>query len=264
MSLTKGTAPFSGTPAGRFNVAIEPSTGSVLFWNPVPQRIRGVFAGETVVDSERAHLLHESGHIPVYYFPEEDVRGDLLDSSGTHTHCPHKGEASYRTLRVGERTAVDALWTYPEPIEDAAFLRGHVAFYWGELYEWYADDERLIVHARDPFTRIDVYPLSRRVRVLRDGEVLAESDRALALYETGLVTRYYFPREDVRLELAEESDSHTGCAYKGFASYYNVRVGARLHKDLAWYYPEPQHDAERVRDMIAFWNERVDIEVDPE
>jgi uncharacterized protein (DUF427 family) len=263
MSLTKGTAPFSGTPAGRFNVAIEPSTGSVLFWNPVPQRIRGVFAGETVVDSERAHLLHETGHIPVYYFPEEDVRGDLLDPSETHTHCPHKGEASYRTLRVGDRTAVDALWTYPEPIEDADFLHGHVAFYWSELDAWYADDERLIVHARDPFTRIDVYPVSRRLRVLRDGEVLADSDRALALYETGLVTRYYVPREDVRLKLVEESDSHTGCAYKGFASYYHVRVGQRLHKDLAWYYPEPQHDAVRVRDMIAFWNERVDIELGP-
>ena len=261
MSLTKGTAPFSGHAAGRFNVPIEPATGSVLYWNPVPQRIRATFGGETVVDSESAHLLHETGHIPVYYFPEDDVRSGLFEPSPTHTHCPHKGEASYRTLRVGDRTAADALWYYPEPIESAEFLRGHVAFYWKELDEWFADEKRLIVHARDPFTRIDVYPVGRRVRVLRDGEVLADSTRALALYETGLLTRYYFPREDLRGELFEESDSHTGCAYKGIASYLHARVGERLHNDLAWFYPDPQRDAEPVRDLVAFWNERVDIEV---
>jgi uncharacterized protein (DUF427 family) len=261
MSLTKGTSPFSKQPAGSFNVPIEPETGAVLFWNPVGQRLRAVFAGETVFDTRRAKLLHETDLIPVYYVPEEDVRAELFEPSSKHTHCPHKGDASYRTLRVGDRVAEDALWFYPEPIEHAGFLRGHVAFYWDKLDAWYADGEELIVHARDPFTRIDVYPVTERVRVLRDGEVIADSTRARALYETGLVTRYYFPRDDVRMELLEESDSHTGCAYKGIASYHHVRTGGRLHKDLAWNYPEPLRDGEPVRDLIAFWNERVDIEV---
>jgi uncharacterized protein (DUF427 family) len=261
MSLTRGTAPFSKEPAGRFNVPIEPATGAVLFWNPVAQRIRATFAGETVLDTKRAKLLHETGLIPVYYVPEEDVRLDLFEPSQTHTHCPHKGEASYRTLHAGDRVAEDALWYYPEPLAPADFLRGHVAFYWDKLDAWFADDQELVAHARDPFTRIDVHRVTERVRVLRDGEVLADSTNARALYETGLVTRYYFPREDVRAELLEESDTHTRCAYKGIASYYHVRLGGRLHEDLVWYYPEPLRDGEPIRDLLAFWNDRVDIEV---
>jgi len=264
MSLTVGKGPFADEPAGRFNLEIEPPTGSVLFFDPVPQRIRALFAGETVVDSKRAKLLHETGHLPVYYFPLEDVRTDLLERADTHTHCPHKGEASYWSLAVGARSAPDAVWGYEEPIEPASFLRGHVAVYWHVPDEWFAEDEQLFGHPRDPYSRIDVYRTSRRVRVAVGGEVVAESVRTRALFETGLPTRYYFPPEDVRLDLLDPSPKRTRCAYKGSASYWHVRAGGELHDDLAWTYPDPQHDAEPVRDLIAFFNERVDLDVDGE
>ena len=264
MSLTVGKGPFADEPAGRFNLEIEPPTGSVLFFDPVPQRIRALFAGETVVDSKRAKLLHETGHLPVYYFPLEDVRTDLLERTDTHTHCPHKGEASYWSLTVGARSAPDAVWGYEEPIEPASFLRGHVAVYWHVPDEWFAEDEQLFGHPRDPYSRIDVYRTSRRVRVTVGGEVVAESVRTRALFETGLPTRYYFPPEDVRLDLLDPSPKRTRCAYKGSASYWHVRAGGELHDDLAWTYPDPQHDAEPVRDLIAFFNERVDLDVDGE
>jgi uncharacterized protein (DUF427 family) len=264
MSLTVGKGPFADEPAGRFNLEIEPPTGSVLFFDPVPQRIRALFAGETVVDSKRAKLLHETGHLPVYYFPLEDVRTDLLERTDTHTHCPHKGEASYWSLTVGARSAPDAVWGYEEPIEPASFLRGHVAVYWHVPDEWFAEDEQLFGHPRDPYSRIDVYRTSRRVCVTVGGEVVAESVRTRALFETGLPTRYYFPPEDVRLDLLDPSPKRTRCAYKGSASYWHVRAGGELHDDLAWTYPDPQHDAEPVRDLIAFFNERVDLEVDGE
>jgi uncharacterized protein (DUF427 family) len=262
MSLTVGTGPFGAAPAGRFNLEIEPPTGAVLFWDPVPQRIRGVFGGETVVDSTNARLLHETRHLPVYYFPEGEVRMDLLDPSEKTSHCPHKGDARYWTLRAGGRTAPDAAWAYPSPIEPAFFLSGHVAFYWNALDEWFAEDEQLFGHPRDPYSRIDVYRTTRRVRVLLDGEVVADSIRAKALFETGLPTRYYFPPDDVRLDLLEPSSTRTRCAYKGSASYWHVRVGDAVHDDVAWSYPLPQHDAAPVRDLIAFFDERVDIEVD--
>jgi uncharacterized protein (DUF427 family) len=264
MSLTVGKGPFADEPAGRFNLEIEPPTGSVLFFDPVPQRIRALFAGETVVDSKRAKLLHETGHLPVYYFPLEDVRTDLLERTDTHTHCPHKGEASYWSLAVGARSAPDAVWAYEEPIEPASFLRGHVAVYWHVPDEWFAEDEQLFGHPRDPYSRIDVYRTSRRVRVAVGGEVVAESVRTRALFETGLPTRYYFPPEDVRLDLLDPSPKRTRCAYKGSASYWHVRAGGELHDDLAWTYPDPQHDAAPVRDLIAFFNERVDLDVDGE
>jgi uncharacterized protein (DUF427 family) len=264
MSLTVGKGPFADEPAGRFNLEIEPPTGSVLFFDPVPQRIRALFAGETVVDSKRAKLLHETGHLPVYYFPLEDVRTDLLERTDTHTHCPHKGEASYWSLTVGARSAPDAVWGYEEPIEPASFLRGHAAVYWHVPDEWFAEDEQLFGHPRDPYSRIDVYRTSRRVRVTVGSEVVAESVRTRALFETGLPTRYYFPPEDVRLDLLDPSPKRTRCAYKGSASYWHVRAGGELHDDLAWTYPDPQHDAEPVRDLIAFFNERVDLDVDGE
>ena len=264
MALTAANGPFSGRSPGRFNFEVESPTGSVLFFEPVPQRIRAVFEGATVVDTTRAKLLHESGHLPVYYVPDEDVRRDLLVPSEKRTRCPHKGEARYWSLRCGDRTAEDAAWFYPEQIGPASFLAGHVAFYWNAIDEWFAEDEQLHGHARDPYARIDVYPTSRHVRILLEGEVLADTVRARALFESNLPTRWYVPQEDVRTDLLETSATRTRCAYKGSASHFHARAGGALHEDVAWSYPEPQHDAERVRDYIAFYNERVEVELDGE
>ena len=198
----------------------------------------------------------------MYYVPEEDLRRDLLEPSDKHTLCPHKGEASYRSLRVGDRFEPDAVWTYPQPIEPAAFLGGHAAFYWKKLDEWFVEDEQVFGHPRDPYHRIDTYRTSRPVQVSVDGEVLAESTRAVALFESGLPSRFYLPAEDVRMDLLEPSKKKTRCAYKGVASYWHVRVGDTLHEDLAWTYEEPDDDGRAIRGLICFFNERVDLEVD--
>jgi uncharacterized protein (DUF427 family) len=258
MSLTVGTGPFSGKPAGRFNFEVETPTGAVLFWDPVPQRIRAFFAEACVFDTTNAKLLHETKHLPVYYIPDEDVDGDALEPSAKTSHCPHKGDARYWSIRVGGRLAQDAAWGYEQPIAAASFLVGHKAFYWNELDEWFAEDEQLYGHPRDPYSRIDVHRSTRRVRVVLNGEILADSVRAKALFETALPTRWYFPPEDVRLDLLVPSSTVTRCAYKGLASHFS----AGGHEDVAWAYPDPQHDAEPVRDLIAFYDERVDIEVD--
>jgi uncharacterized protein (DUF427 family) len=263
MPLTVGTGPFGKHPAGRFNTSIDPP-GRILFWDPVPHRVRARFAGETIVDSTNVKLLHETGYLPVYYFPEEDLRADLLEPSGHSTNCPFKGDASYRSIRVGDRVAENAVWAYPEPIESAPFLAGHAALLWDALDEWWVEDEQAFGHARDPYSRIDVYPTSRRVRVLIDGEVVADTTRANILFEASLPPRYYLPEEDVRMELLEPSAKQSRCAYKGLASYWHVRVGEQLHEDVVWTYRDPGHDAEPVRDRLCFYNERVDIEVDGE
>jgi uncharacterized protein (DUF427 family) len=264
MGLTSGTGPFGHRPAGQFNFTPDPPTGSVLYFDPVPYRLRGFVGGEPVFDTLGAKLLYETAHLPVYYVPEEDLRHELLEPSDKHTHCPHKGDASYRSIRVGARFAEDAVWTYPEPIAPAAFLAGHAAFYWGKLDEWFVEDEQVFGHPRDPYARIDTYRTTRPVRVSVDGEVIAESTRAIALFETGLPPRFYLPAEDVRMDLLEPSETKTRCAYKGVASYWHVRVGDTLHEDLAWTYPEPERDAQAIGDLICFFNERVDLEVDGE
>jgi len=143
-------------------------------------------------------------------------------------------------------------------------MEGYVTVAWNSLEEWWEEDERVIVHPRDPYHRIDTFAMSRHIRVSLDGQVLADSSRALALFEASLPVRYYLPFRDVRLDHLVASDTVTQCAYKGTASHWSARVGDTVHPDVAWTYegPDVQRDAEAVRGRICFYNERTDIEVD--
>ena len=254
MSLTMGTGPFGHAPAGTFNFP-TPDKGAI-FLDVIPRRVRGLKDRETVVDSKRVHMLHESRILPVWYFPQEDVRMDLLRETGHTTHCPWKGDSRYYAFGDVEKAA----WTYPKPIAGMERLEGLIAFHFDALDEWLEEDEPVIGHPRDPFHRIDVNRSSRHVKVSLDGRTLAESDRPLALFETGLPTRWYFPREDVNMDLLQPSETRTICAYKGRASTFS----SGAHDDIAWTYSEPEREVEPIRDRIAFYNEFVDVELDGE
>jgi uncharacterized protein (DUF427 family) len=263
VGLTSGTGPFGREPAGTFNREMPPRKG-LIYVEDFPRRIRARLAGETVVDSTHAKLLHESGLLPVLYFPEAEVRMDLLEPSELVTHCPWKGDARHHTLSAGGTVAENVAWGYPEPLEGAPPLAGLLAFYWDRMDEWLEEDEPLAVHVRDPYTRTDVLDSSRSIRVEIAGDTVAETTRARVLFETGLPPRWYIPREDVRTDLLVPSETRTGCAYKGYAAYHSVQAGAELVEDVVWHYPEPLRDAERIRDRLCFFNERVDLFVDGE
>jgi uncharacterized protein (DUF427 family) len=102
------------------------------------------------------------------------------------------------------------------------------------------------------------------VRVELAGEVLAESERPRVLFETMLPERFYLPPEDVRFDLLTPTDSATSCAYKGTARYWSYAAAGDLGVDICWQYPEPLDDADKIRGMVAFFNERVDLTVDGE
>jgi uncharacterized protein (DUF427 family) len=263
MSLTVGTAPFGQRPAGVFNFEL-PRRKGLIYFEDSPRRIRARFADEIVVDSRHARMLHEHGLLPIYYFPRDEVRMNLLEPTDHSTHCPWKGDASYWSVRVGDRVAENAVWGYPEPVDGAPPLADYLAFYWNRMDEWFEEDEPAIVHARDPYHRVDVLESSRHVRVSVHGELIAETRRPLALFENGLPARWYFRPDDVRSEFLIPSDTQTGCAYKGFASYYSVRAGGEEEQDLIWCYGDPRPEVERIAGYLAFFNERVDLEVDGE
>jgi uncharacterized protein (DUF427 family) len=262
VSLTLGPGPLGNQPAGIYNREF-PAGDGLLYLEPSPRRIRGQSGREIVVDSRHAYLLYEHGCLPIYMFPREEVRTELLESSERRTESANKGPAQWWDLRLGERLVESAAWTYPAAPSDAPPLDGLIAFRWDALEMWFEEDEPAIVHARDPYHRVDVLETSRRVRISLDGELLADTDRGRVIFETGLPPRWYVPREDVRAELIQ-SDKRTGCAYKGFASYYSLRVGDRLQEDLAWSYEEPRREAVPIAGMVAFFNERVDLELDGE
>ena len=225
---------------------------------PSPRRVRAVIGGETIADSTRMSLLHEANHLPVYYFPLEDVRLDLMAKTDTSTHCPYKGDASYWSLTLGGRAVDDILWSYETPFDEVPELAGLAAFYWKKVDRWYEEDEEIFVHARDPYKRIDAIPSSREVRVVLGGETVAQTAAAHFLFETRLPVRYYIPRQDVRMDLLAATDSATRCPYKGEAVYWSAAIGGRSHEDIVWSYPDPISECPKIRDLMCFYNENVD------
>jgi uncharacterized protein (DUF427 family) len=228
----------------------------VISVEPCPKRVRTVFGDVTIADSTRVLLLLESKHLPVYYFPVEDVRMDLLEPTEHATHCPYKGDASYWSIKVDGRLAEDAVWGYQDPLPERADIKGHVAFYWNKVDAWFEEDDEVFVHPRDPYHRVDVLNSSRRVRVVVGDHTVADSTRPRILFETGLPTRYYLPRADVRMDLLEPTDTSTQCPYKGVASYWRMRGG--LDRDVCWTYRFPIPECPKIEDLVCFFNERVD------
>lgn len=262
MALTVGTGPFGRSPAGGFNFTYD-APEHVLYFEDSPRLVRVVVAGETIAESSRVKLLHETGHTPVYYFPEEDVRTELLEPTDHTTRCPFKGEASYRTIRVGDDERANAVWSYPDPLPEAPALAGYLAFYWDAVDEWWEEAERIGVHARDPYHRCDVVRSDRHVVVRVGGHVVADSDRPTLLFETGLPPRFYLPEDDVGMDLLERSRTETECPYKGTTSrYYHVVAGGERLEDAAWVYDDPHAEVTGIGGLIAFDDEKVDLEVD--
>jgi uncharacterized protein (DUF427 family) len=256
----------SSTPSAGKSPGFARQPDYQITLEPSPKRVR-VAVGDTVIaDTTRARLMRESGHMPVYYFPPQDVRMDLLSRTDRSTHCPFKGDASYWSVRLAGQTRENAVWSYERPYDEMAQIAGYLAFYWDAVDHRWEEDEEVFGHPRDPYHRIDVRASSRRVEVVLGGKTVAESRRALFLFETGLVTRYYLPREDVRTELLLPSDTTSICPYKGTARYWTAEVEGRRFEDIVWAYPEPLPEQPRIKDLLCFFNEKVDalrVEGDP-
>ena len=242
----------------------RPSGAGPLEFLYPEKRVRAFFADTAIANSSRALLLLERKHLPVYYFPMDDVRMDLLKETDSHTHCPRKGNASYWTIEVGDWRSENAAWSYLDPIPQAAEIKGYVAFYWNELDSWFEEDDEVFVHPRDPYTRVDVLNSSRHVRVEVEDETIAETHRPRLLFETGLPTRYYIPKDDIRMDLMKPTATKTRCPYKGEASYWSVEAGGKVLEDLAWSYPQPIPECPKIENLVSFFNEKVDIYVDGE
>jgi uncharacterized protein (DUF427 family) len=130
---------------------IEPQPGQESVWDyPRPprledstKRIRVVFNGVTVAETQRARRVLETSSPPVYYIPPDDVRMDLLAPARRTTFCEWKGTASYHTLAVHSKRVEQAGWYYPQPNAQYAAIKDYIAFYPGKMDACYVDDERV-------------------------------------------------------------------------------------------------------------------------
>jgi uncharacterized protein (DUF427 family) len=227
-----------------------------------PKRVRTFLGGELIADTTRPKLVWEVPYYPAYYFPREDVRTELLTPNGHTRHSTSRGDAQNFTVKGGNREAEDAAWHYPEsPVEE---LRGLIRFDWDAMDGWFEEDEEVFVHPHDPYSRIDILHSSRHVEIEVKGVTIADTHQPTLLFETGLPTRYYIPKLDVRLDLLTPTDTTSGCAYKGFARYWTVEAGGETFEDLAWSYPTPLPENVKIAGLVAFYNEKVDVIVDGE
>lgn len=220
--------------------------------------VRVAFSDSYVADSRRA-LLVRDGYRLTYFFPEEDVATEHLQVA----RRDNQGKQKY-DVKVGDRVASAAAWGFEQPSPRHSALRGYIAFDWRKMDHWYEEEEEVFVHPRDPYHRIDTARSSRHVRVEVDGVTVAETDRPVLLFETGLPVRYYIPEEDIRMEFLEPTNSQTGCPYKGFASYWSVKVNGETYRDLVWAYLEPFLESQKIAGLLCFYNEKVDLTVDGE
>jgi uncharacterized protein (DUF427 family) len=223
------------------------------------KRVRTYLGGEPVADTTRPLLVWEVPYYPTYYFPAVDVRTELLEADGV-AQSESLGEGTTFTVSAGSRKAPKAARRYEHsPVET---LREMIRFEWEGMDAWFEEDEEVFTHARDPGIRIDILASSRDVRVEVDGLAVAQSSSPRLLFETGLPVRYYLPKPHVRLDLLELSETVTHCPYKGQAETWSVLIGEHLHQDLAWAYPTPLPESQKIAGMIAFYNHKVDLFID--
>ncbi len=239
-----------------------PVSNHRVWTEPNGRRVRVFVGGQAIADSKSTIYVFETGHLPVYYFPRSDVRFDLLEPTDHHTHCPYKGDASYFSVVAGDRRADNAVWAYPHPLPSVPELADYVAFYWDSVDAWYEEDDEVFRHPRDPYHRVDVLNSSRHVQIRIGDVIVADSRRPRLLFETGLPVRYYLPKLDVRQDLLIPSATRTRCPYKGEAVYWSVEVGGNRLADIAWSYPAPIPEAPKIENLVAFFDEKVDVIVD--
>ena len=226
------------------------------------KRVRVYLGAEVVADTTSAKYVWERPYYPTYYFPAADVRKDLLVDTGETYRSPSRGTASVHSVKAGGQEASAAARVWDQSEIDA--INGYVSFNWNAMSRWFEEEEEVYVHARDPYTRIDILQSSRHVEVVIGGVTVADSHQPKLLFETGLPVRYYLPKTDVRLDLLVASDTATSCPYKGDAEYWHVRTDDGHVEDIVWSYRIPVAESSQIAGLVAFYNEKVDIIIDGE
>ncbi|MFV2057625.1 MAG: DUF427 domain-containing protein [Thiohalomonadales bacterium] len=93
------------------------------------ERIRILFNNLIIADSGAALILQENDYKPLYYFPRENLRMDLMQASSKISFCPYKGDAQHWSLSVGERRVEIAAWSYCDPFTEVEQIKNYISFY---------------------------------------------------------------------------------------------------------------------------------------
>ncbi|OJA21482.1 hypothetical protein AZE42_11375 [Rhizopogon vesiculosus] len=228
---------------------IEPST----------KRVRVLFGGKYVVDTKQAKLVWETPFYPTYLFPTSVLDPSFLRESSDHKPEP---DVKFYDLVVGDHEARCAVTEFTGQGSDTKDLAGLLKIGFSAANAWLEEDERIYIHPKDPYKRVDVLQSSRQVRVALHGVELALTNRPRLLFETGLRVRTYMPLTDVRVDLLVPSDTTSECPYKPTIFTFSCPTGT--YTEILWYYRTPQPECGQMTGYLAFYDEKVDVWVDGE
>jgi uncharacterized protein (DUF427 family) len=218
MSLVAGRGPLSTDPTGWFT---PPLPEDPVFVEPHPRRVQAIRGGVTVIDTERALMVHRRGHPLSYAFPA-DVVGDL----------PR------------------------EPVPEAP---GYVRVPWDSVDTWLEEGRRLVHYPPNPYHRVDCRPTNRRLRVAVADTTLVDTDDTMVVFETALAPVLYVDPSHVRTDLLRRSDTTSYCNYKGYATYWSAVVGESVVDDVAWSYDHPLPETSPLEGFFSFDTTRADV-----
>jgi len=218
MSMVTGHGPLSSAPAGWFSPAVP---AGVVYVEPHPRHVQAVKDGRTVIDTERALLVHRPDRPLSFAFPAEEVHG--LPSA---------------------------------PVTEAP---GYVDVPWNAVDTWVEEGRTLVHYPPNPYHRVDCRPTSRHLCVTAAGTTLVETDDTVIVFETALEPRLYVDPSQVRTDLLRQSNTSSYCNYKGPATYWSAVVGDAIVEDVAWSYPDPLPESSPIKGFFSFDAARADV-----
>ncbi|KUH98227.1 hypothetical protein AU190_11200 [Mycolicibacterium acapulense] len=211
MTLVAARGPLSNDPAGWFT---PPLPDDVVFVEPHPRRVQALRGGRTVLDTERALMVHRRDHPLSYAFPVDEVV-DLPS----------------------------------EPVVEAP---GYVRVPWDAVDTWLEEGRTLVHYPPNPYHRVDCRPTHRALRVTVAGQALVDTAETVIVFETSLEPRLYVDPSHVRTDLLRPSPTTSYCNYKGYASYWSAVVGDTVVEDVAWSYPDPPPETLPIAGFFSF------------
>jgi uncharacterized protein (DUF427 family) len=216
--MVTGHGPLSSAPAGWFSPTVPPG---VVYVEPHPRRVQAVKDGRTVIDTERALLVHRPDRPLSFAFPAEEAHG--------------------------------------LPSASVAEAPGYVDVPWDAVDTWVEEGRPLVHYPPNPYHRVDCRPTTRHLRVTAAGTALVDTDETVIVFETALDARLYVDPSHVRTDLLRQSNTSSYCNYKGPATYWSAVVDDTVVDDVAWSYSDPLPESSPIKGFFSFDPARADV-----